>query len=118
MEAETEQVAEPPFDYELAQDCDDWFACYKRTWLPPGYRPGHCFICDELCSLKDPGSTVAYGPAWRGKRGVPMEVHINCTCATPLKGRFLQSILNRVLAEITMQTAWPGARRFDPPEGY
>ena len=118
MEAETEQLAEPPFDYGLAQDCDDWDACYKRHWLPPLYTPGTCFICDELCDLREPGTTVAYSVGWPGERGVPMEVHINCTYTPVLKGRFIYSVINRVLAEIAMQVAWQGARRFDPPEGY
>jgi hypothetical protein len=47
-----------------------------------------------------------------------MEVHINCTYTPVLKGRFIYSVISRVLAEIAMQVAWQGARRFDPPEGY
>lgn len=36
----------------------------------------------------------------------------------PDNARFVQGLLHRVMAEIAIQTAWPAARRFTPPEGY
>lgn len=79
MEPLTDHIPEPRFVYDLAKDSDDWYANRKRTWLSASYRPGLCFVCDEPCDLREPGTTVAYSPGWPGRRGVPMEAHIGCT---------------------------------------
>ena len=118
MEPITDQIPDPPFDYQLAKDCKDWFANCKRTWLRSSYRPGSCLVCDEPCDLRAPGTTVAYSAGWPGRRGVPMEVHVGCAWAEAISLPFVEHILCRMLAEIMMQSVWPGARRFNPPDGY
>ena len=118
MEHLTDQVADPPFDYKLARDCRDWFGNRKRGWLPASYRPGSCLVCDQPCDLREPGTRVAYSAGWPGQRGVPMEVHVGCAWAKPISLAFVERIVCRILAEIMVQSVWPGARRFNPPDGY
>ena len=47
-----------------------------------------------------------------------MEVHVGCTWAQPISLAFVERIVCRILAEIMVQSVWPGARRFNPADGY